>query len=394
VAQPLLIESFGSLPAFRLLLERLPAARERVPLTGLAGAAASVLVAALQRARRERLWVVVAADPEAAEQVVADLEALLGEGMPVLFPQREALPYEQGEPHVEIGGLRVEALEAVLAGRSPILVTTPRAVQELAPAVAGLAQLRLELRQGDEVRPAELSEQLLQMGFELFQGYFYSRPEMVSGREMPADQITIFRLMSLIRDDDTSEAALEEAFRSDLGLSYKLLRIVNSAAVGGRGIESIRHAIQLLGRAALARWLGLLMVVSMSNRSGTNEEISETAIARARFCEQLAIATGKRAASGPLFMLGLFSLLDRLMATPMEEILGRLDLAAEIREALLTRSGPYAPALEIVESYEVGEWDQAKSTAELFNLPGEKLVGLYVDALGWARDRMAEAMAR
>jgi transcription-repair coupling factor (superfamily II helicase) len=166
VAQPLLIESFRSLPAFQRLLDRLPAAREHVALTGLAGAAPSVLVAALQQARRERLWVVVAAEPDAAEQVVADLEALLGEGVPVLFPQREALPYEEGEPHLEIGGLRVEALEAVLAGRSPILVTTPRAVQELAPAVAGLSQLRLQLRQGDEVRPADLSKQLLQMGFE------------------------------------------------------------------------------------------------------------------------------------------------------------------------------------------------------------------------------------
>jgi transcription-repair coupling factor (superfamily II helicase) len=166
VSESLLIEAFRSLPAFRRLVERLPAPGDRVRLGELAGAAPSLLIAALGRERPERMWVVVAADPDSAEQVHSDLETLLGEDGAVLFPQREALPYEEGEPHVEIGGMRVEALESVLAGRASTLVTTARALQELAPAVASLENLRFELRAGAELRPADAAERLAAMGFE------------------------------------------------------------------------------------------------------------------------------------------------------------------------------------------------------------------------------------
>ncbi|HKP76540.1 MAG TPA: transcription-repair coupling factor, partial [Longimicrobiaceae bacterium] len=125
-----------------------------------------VLAAALHRARRERLWVLVATRPEDAEQAAADLEALLGEGAVYLYPQRESLPYEEAEPHLEIGGARVEALEALLSGRASLLVTTARAMQELSPAVEGLDDLRLELRTGERVRLPELAATLEGMGFE------------------------------------------------------------------------------------------------------------------------------------------------------------------------------------------------------------------------------------
>jgi transcription-repair coupling factor (superfamily II helicase) len=166
VPHPLLIDSFQSVPAFRELADRLPRQGEAVLASGLAGSAPVVLVAALHRARRERIWVLVATGPEAAEQATADLESLLGEGAVYLYPQRESLPYEEAEPHLEIGGARVEALEALMSGRAALLVTTARALQELSPAVEGLDDLRLSLRVGQEVRLGELAAQLEAMGFE------------------------------------------------------------------------------------------------------------------------------------------------------------------------------------------------------------------------------------
>ncbi|HEX2091103.1 MAG TPA: transcription-repair coupling factor [Longimicrobiaceae bacterium] len=163
---PLLIEAFRSVPAFRELAAGLPRGGESRVVEGLAGAAPAVLVGALHRARPERIWVLVASTPDAAEQTASDLESLLGEGAVYLYPQRESLPYEEGEPNVEIGGARVEALEALIGGRTALLVTTSRAVQELSPAVEGLADLRLELRAGEEIRPADLSARLEEMGFE------------------------------------------------------------------------------------------------------------------------------------------------------------------------------------------------------------------------------------
>ncbi|HEX7242883.1 MAG TPA: transcription-repair coupling factor [Longimicrobiaceae bacterium] len=163
---PLLIEAFRSVPAFRELATALPRAGESVLVEGLAGASPAVLVGSLHRARPERIWLLVASTPDGAEQVSSDLEALLGEGAVQLYPQRESLPYEEGEPHVEIGGARVEALEALLGGRAQLLVTTTRALQELSPAVEGLEDLRLDLRAGQEIRPADLSARLEDMGFE------------------------------------------------------------------------------------------------------------------------------------------------------------------------------------------------------------------------------------
>ncbi|HEX5724312.1 MAG TPA: transcription-repair coupling factor [Longimicrobiaceae bacterium] len=163
---PLLIDSFQTVPAFRALAGALPRAGESVLASGLAGSAPVLLVAALHRARRERIWVLVAPGPDLAEQAAADLEAVLGEDAVFLYPQRESLPYEEAEPHLEIGGTRVEALEALLSGRAQLLVTTARAVQELSPAVEGLDDLRLEVRVGEEVRLAELAGRLEGMGFE------------------------------------------------------------------------------------------------------------------------------------------------------------------------------------------------------------------------------------
>ena len=162
----LLIQAVQSLPQFPHLLDRLPRPGESLALDGLAGSAPAAVVGALHRTRPERIWVVVAGTPEAAEYAHADLEALLGEGGVSLFPQRESLPYELDEPHVEIGGQRVEALEALLSGRAAVLVTTARALQELSPAVAGLDALHLDLVVGEEVRPADLADRFEQMGFE------------------------------------------------------------------------------------------------------------------------------------------------------------------------------------------------------------------------------------
>ncbi|HEU0013217.1 MAG TPA: transcription-repair coupling factor [Longimicrobium sp.] len=163
---PLLIDSFQTIPAFRELAASLPRSGQAVLATGLAGSAPVIMVASLHRVRAERIFLLVAEGPEAAELATADLESLLGEDAVFLYPQRESLPYEEGEPHLEIGGTRVEALEALLSGRARLIVTTARAMQELSPAVEGLRDLRLELRAGQQVRLPELSARLEEMGFE------------------------------------------------------------------------------------------------------------------------------------------------------------------------------------------------------------------------------------
>src|SRR5690606_28853121 len=129
------------------------------------GSAPSLVAAALAEALPERLWVVVAPDPVRAEAVEADLQTLLSGGLVRRYPQREALPYEAEDAHLEVSGLRVEALEALLAGRVRVLVTTSRALQERADIPTGLAELRLSISVGDTFRLQELTERLDSLGF-------------------------------------------------------------------------------------------------------------------------------------------------------------------------------------------------------------------------------------
>ena len=160
-----IVQALGTCPGFHRLCEALPGRGERRALSGAIGSAASASVAALHQRSSNRLLVVVAPSPRRAIEIEVDLELFLGEGTSFLFPQREARPYESSEHHIEIGALRVEAVEALLGGRTRLLVTTLRALQERAPIPAALAGLRLTLRVGEDVGFQTLIGDLLERGF-------------------------------------------------------------------------------------------------------------------------------------------------------------------------------------------------------------------------------------
>ncbi|MEX2583343.1 MAG: transcription-repair coupling factor [Gemmatimonadota bacterium] len=163
---PSILDAFQQTPSFAALARGLPDPGQSAAVEGLIGSTPALLIAGLHRSAAERILVAITPTPDAAEHLVADIESLLGEGSALLYPQRESLAYESSEPHVEIGGLRVEALEALLTGRASILVTTQRAIQERSPGVDRLDELQLRLEVGTVVRPAEIVERLEGMGFE------------------------------------------------------------------------------------------------------------------------------------------------------------------------------------------------------------------------------------
>src|SRR5687767_2955975 len=163
---PRLLEVMRRQPAFAALTSQLPAPGGALEVGGLHGSSATLMVAALAEAFPHRLFIAVATAPPEADAIEADLHAYIGEHSTALFPQRETLPYEAAEHHFEVSGLRVEALEALFAGRVRLLVTTARALQELAEIPTSLAELRLTLETGQDIRPQDLAERLNEMGFE------------------------------------------------------------------------------------------------------------------------------------------------------------------------------------------------------------------------------------
>jgi transcription-repair coupling factor (superfamily II helicase) len=161
------LTAVAACPAVRALSEALPRPATELTLGGVHGSLGPAIVAALHRARPERVFVFIAPDPKDATAAEADFEVLLdSDGSAHLFPQKEALPYEDHEPHLEIGGLRVEAVEALFSGRAQILVTTPRGLQERISVPADLAHMRRTLRPGEETDFAAFVAQLEEWGFE------------------------------------------------------------------------------------------------------------------------------------------------------------------------------------------------------------------------------------
>jgi transcription-repair coupling factor (superfamily II helicase) len=163
---PALIAAIRALPSFARVAAALPTSGGRLLLGGLTGSSPALLLAGLVRSLPGRVWVVLTHSPADADAWAADLNTLLGDETAALYPQRETLPYEVTQEHVELGGLRVEALEALLTSRSRLLVTTARAAQELSELPTELADLRLTLSVDQQIRPADLMERLDRLGFE------------------------------------------------------------------------------------------------------------------------------------------------------------------------------------------------------------------------------------
>jgi c-di-GMP phosphodiesterase len=228
----------------------------------------------------------------------------------------------------------------------------------------------------------------IKLGFGLFEGYASSAPETLTRRDLPIEHIATFRLLKLMRDPKTSDLEIEDVLKRDVALSYKLLRMVNPAAIGGRNIWSIGHALRLLGRDHIIRWLSLLLVTD-GGGDGVRAELIHLALFRARMCELLADAAGVPRARGPMFLVGMFSVLDQLLETPMEALADSMELAPDVRMALLQRQDFYGATLSLVEAYERGAWDRVDAIAESLGIGTVHLPPLYLDALGWATQQQS-----
>ncbi len=262
-----------------------------------------------------------------------------------------------------------------------------RPIDEIAAVASEVRRAGLRLL-AERVETADVRDRCVDLGYELFQGYLFSKPETLSKTDVSASQLSIMRLLNLLNDPATTDAALDEAFQSDVALCYKLLRIVNAASVGGRGVTSIQHAVRMVGREVLHRWLAVVLVASLGRKGDVTHEIALTAITRARMCELLAANSTDKRNAGSAFIVGLLSLLDVLLEVPMDKILSRLELSDEVRGALLVRGGPLGTPLKMVEAYERADWDEARGMAFDSAVPDELVPNLYIDSLHWAAQRV------
>jgi EAL and modified HD-GYP domain-containing signal transduction protein len=221
-------------------------------------------------------------------------------------------------------------------------------------------------------------------GMYAFVGNLYMTPRpMQERKELNSAQIIIVQLMELVRQN-ADVRQLEEVMKRDAGLSYKLFRYINNAGFGlGAEIQSLRHAVTMLGYSPLYRWLSLLLATASTNSHGA--VLMQTAIVRGRFAELAGHGILPKNEAENLFVVGMFSLLDRLLGLPMAEVLGKIHLSDAVSQALLTRDGMYGPFLALAEACEIGNGDIGALADSLF-ISARRVNEAHLAALAWAQN--------
>jgi EAL and modified HD-GYP domain-containing signal transduction protein len=220
------------------------------------------------------------------------------------------------------------------------------------------------------------------LGFKYFQGYHFAKPETFATKVInPAHAIVVDLLNKVRNNADVRE--IEAAFKRDVALSFKLLRYINSVGFGlSCQIQSIRHALTILGYQQLYRWLTLLLVTA--GDGATPPALMKTAVTRGRLTELLGEGYFDKAQRDNLFVVGVFSLLDAMLDMKMEDVLDKLNLPEDVNEALQTRGGIYGPFLELAIACEDADPELIGMLAENLTMEAEKVSKAHMEALAWA----------
>lgn len=233
----------------------------------------------------------------------------------------------------------------------------------------------------EKVETLEQFKHCRDLGFDFFQGYYFAHPETLVERVINPVHGTVIQLLEKVRQGaDVKE--LEALFKKDVALTFKLMRYINSAGFGlSCEVQSIRHAVSILGMQPLYRWLTLLLATAGSN--ATSPAQARTAITRGRLCEVLGKTELPRGDQDNLFIVGVFSLLPAMLEMSMEQVLERLVIPEKIADALMDRSGLYGPFLSLAEAVESGDAASLEDLTLSLMLSPDQVSQAHLQALAW-----------
>ena len=220
------------------------------------------------------------------------------------------------------------------------------------------------------------------LGFTLFQGYHFCRPELLRKGNLAPQKLSYLRLVDEINRPTTSLERMESILQRDVALAVKLLRYLNTPGFGLRTrVTSLRQALMLLGERPFKRWATVLAMRMMGGDKP--KELMIVSLLRARFCESLAAASGLQAREVELFLVGLLSTIDALLDRPMQEVLDELPLAPDVSEALLGLPSAFGSIYSLVRAWERGDWDSVKTSIGSLGLSDQVVSDAYHAAVDW-----------
>jgi EAL and modified HD-GYP domain-containing signal transduction protein len=238
----------------------------------------------------------------------------------------------------------------------------------------------------EKVETYEVYEQCKALGFELFQGYFFAKPKILSGKKMSRNSMSVLQLISKLNTPDVDYEDVINTISADVGLSYNLLRTLNSGMYAQmKKVDSVRQAAVTLGLNNLRNWINLLALGSLDDKP---QILLETAMIRAKMCELLGEVVTKKTAPEGYFTIGLFSIIDAFFDTPLEELIKKLGLSGELSAALLHYKGEKGKILQIAVHYQEDTLSKSDlATLEDYNISNQALAQAYLNSLYWSKEQ-------
>jgi EAL and modified HD-GYP domain-containing signal transduction protein len=261
--------------------------------------------------------------------------------------------------------------------------TSQPLMHEIIAAIADFPHIRLLAEKVETIEEFQLA---LNMGFSYFQGYFFSKPEMLKSKALSPAQMTLAELLYETSKSEMDLTVITQIFQRDVHLSYKLLRYSNSAVFKRRSeIETIKQALVVLGQDELKKFLSVLFTAQVCSEKPA--ELMRLAMTRAKFAEGIA-AIHRKTDIAKAFLTGMMSLMDAILDEPMTAVISKLPLSKDIKDALMGEPGLLSEYLVLVKCYEQAQWLQANESIEQLGLDAVGVPDAYHEAVQWANTQM------
>ncbi len=237
----------------------------------------------------------------------------------------------------------------------------------------------------EKVETREDYARAVQLGYDFFQGHFFSQPAMLTTKDVASLNINLFNILKELGTFDPSFSNIAAIIEKDLGLSLKLLKLANSVYFGARSeIKSILHALSFIGINELYQWISLMLVKDYSTPE--NSELIKLSFVRAKFMELLARELFSAKDTKSYYFTGMFSSIDVLLGQSMEQVLKGLPLPADVKQALMGEDNAQHKLLDCVVAYEKAEFDAEDKQSIIGQIGSKKFLSLYIDAIKWVRN--------
>lgn len=239
----------------------------------------------------------------------------------------------------------------------------------------------------EKVENAEEFERALSIGYDYFQGYYFSKPSTFTYNDITSIGVTCFRLLEALEAPSPTYEQLSEIIETDVSLTYKLLKYANSPIYGGmETISSTQEALVRLGFVNIKKWMYLIIMRTITQ--GQTTDLFSISLQRGKMMEALADECGLSKRKSECFLVGLFSMIDIFTNQPIETVLSELPLAADAKDAIIHKDNNLGKPLKLAIAYEKGDWATFEKVCVELRLKSSKVIAAYVEALEWSYETL------